>query len=188
MSRHRKLISPSQVEEATKKKEKENNRFRAFLKKCADPDDLDMQFKELHNKIFPLYDCKQCRNCCKLLSAQIPEEEIDRIAVFLNTSREDFISEYLEQDGFGGWIEKHSPCGFLSETGDCILGELCPKSCTNFPYTNQPNRLFSLYSALDTVTVCPVAYEIFEALKELYDYDTYRRNLRKSPIIKISIG
>jgi len=181
MSRHRKLIPPSHVEEAAKKKEKENKRFRSFLKKRADPDELDMQFKELHNRIFPLYDCKRCRNCCKLLSAQIPGEDIDRIASFLNMSREEFVDKHLQQEELGEWIEKHSPCGFLSETGECRLGKFCPKSCKDFPYTNQPDRLFSLYSILNAVSVCPAAYEIFEALKELYDFDTYRRNLRKKP-------
>jgi hypothetical protein len=32
---------------------------------------------------------------------------------------------------------------------------------------------------LDAVSICPAAYEILEALKELYDFDNYRRSLRR---------
>ena len=97
MTNQRKRITPSQVEEAAKKKEKENMRFRSFLKNRADPEVLDRQFRELHKMIFPLYDCSQCRNCCKLLAAEIPEADIDRDAAFLNMSREEFIDKHLEK-------------------------------------------------------------------------------------------
>ena len=179
MTNPRKRIKPSQVEEAAKKKEKENKRFRSFLKNRADPEVLDLQFRELHKMIFPRYDCRQCRNCCKLLAPQIPEADIDRDAEFLHMSREEFIDRHLERTDFGEWIEKHSPCGFLTETGECGLGECCPDSCKKFPYTDQPDRLYSLYSVLDAVSICPAAYEILEALKELYDFDDYRRSLRR---------
>lgn len=66
------LIQPSHVEKAAKQKENENLRFRSFLKKRADPNAPDLQFLELHEQIFPLCDCSQCRNCCKLLHAEIP--------------------------------------------------------------------------------------------------------------------
>ena len=79
----------------------------------------------------------------------------------------------MKRTDFGEWIEKHSPCGFLTETGECSLGECCPDSCKKFPYTDQPDRLYSLYSVLDAVSICPAAYEILEALKELYDFDSY---------------
>ena len=179
MANRRKRIKPSQVEEAAKKKEKENKRFRSFLKNRADPEVLDLQFRELHKMIFPRYDCNQCRNCCKLLAPQIPEADIDRDAAFLHMSRDEFIDKHLERTDFGEWIEKHSPCGFLTETGECSLGECCPDSCKKFPYTDQPDRLYSLYSVLDAVSICPAAYEILEALKELYDFDEYRRSLRR---------
>lgn len=178
MSKRRNLIQPSQVAAAAEKKEKENMRFRSFLKSHADPYELDLQFKELHKMIFPLYNCNRCRNCCKLLAAQIPEEDIDRDAAFLNMSREEFIDKYLEHADFGEWIEKHSPCGFLTEAGECTLGECCPENCKKFPYTDQPDRLESLYSVLAAVSVCPAAYEIFEALKELYGFAAYKRSLR----------
>lgn len=40
--------------------------------------------------------------------------------------------------------------------------------------TFKPERLWSLYSTLDAVEVCPVAFEIFEELKQEYGF-RYRR-------------
>lgn len=65
----RRLIRPEELAEAAKRKEKENMRFRSFLKRVADPAELDKQFLVLHREFFPLYDCAKCRNCCKLLQA-----------------------------------------------------------------------------------------------------------------------
>lgn len=47
------------------RKEEENYRFRNYLKNYADEEELDKQFKRLHEKYFKIYDCKKCRNCCK---------------------------------------------------------------------------------------------------------------------------
>lgn len=180
MARKAKLIQPYQVEQAAKRKAKENKRFRSFLKTHADPDVLDRQFLELHQQIFPRYDCSQCRNCCKLLHAEIPAWEIDRDAAHLNMTKEEFVTKYLEQDDFGAWTEKHLPCGFLMEDGECRLGDCRPDGCRKFPYTDQPERLESLYSVLNAVSVCPAAYEILEALKLIYDFDSYRKGKHHS--------
>lgn len=58
------MIKPSQVKEAFKKVENENYKFRTYLKKYADIDELDKQFLKLHNELFVNYDCSKCRNCC----------------------------------------------------------------------------------------------------------------------------
>lgn len=179
MARKTQLIKPDQVVCAAKRKEKENQRFRAFLKNHADPDVLDRQFLELHQQIFPRYDCSQCRNCCKLLHGEIPAWEIDRDAAWLHMTREELISKHLERAGADRWIEKHLPCGFLMENGGCRLGDCQPDNCKSFPYTDQPGRLSSLYSVLNAASVCPAAYEILEALKQVYDFDSYRRRKRR---------
>lgn len=182
MSKKLQMIRPEQVVEAAKRKKKENRRFRSFLKNKANPLELDHQFMRLHKKIFSHYDCSKCRNCCKLFHAEIPEADIDRDAAWLGISREDFISEYLEQGNFGEWTEKHLPCGFLNTDGNCKLGDCRPDSCKKFPYTDQPERLFSLYSVLNAVEVCPAAYEILEALKKEYNFSLRQNGNHRSTI------
>ena len=46
------MISPNKVFAAATKRENENLRFRTFLKKHADPDELDRQFLALHKELF----------------------------------------------------------------------------------------------------------------------------------------
>ncbi|MBR2894915.1 MAG: YkgJ family cysteine cluster protein [Oscillospiraceae bacterium] len=146
MEQKRKFIRLDQVVATAKRKENENLRFRSFLKRNAKEDDLGRRFAKLHQEIFAHYDCSKCRNCCKLLSVEIPEDEVDRDAVFLGIPRDRFIEEYLEQDMFGNWVGKYTPCVFLNPDGSCTLGDHRPENCKKYPYTDQPERLQSLYS------------------------------------------
>jgi hypothetical protein len=83
----------------------------------------------------------------------------------------EFIDTYLvNEKAEGKYQTKHKPCDFLEENGGCKLGECKPESCEKFPYTNQPGRMESLYSVLDAVEVCPVAFEILERLKQEYHF------------------
>ena len=86
-----------------------------------------------------------------------------------------FVEQYLQEKMTDGNYEtKHEPCDFLTTDGACALGDCKPDSCKTLPYTDQPGRLFSLYSVLSVVEVCPVAFEIFERVKEEYHW-RYRR-------------
>ena len=51
------LIKIEDLERLALEKEDENYRFRRFLKNHADEEELDKQFKRLHEKYFKLYDC-----------------------------------------------------------------------------------------------------------------------------------
>lgn len=63
---------------------------------------------------------------------------------------------------------------YIAEDGNCRLGACRPESCKKYPYTDQPDRWASLYSVLDVIEVCPVAFEIYERLKKEYVW-RYRR-------------
>ena len=151
------MILPDKVRAEAKKKENENFKFRTFLKCHADEDKLDRQFLRLHKEFFADYDCSKCRNCCKMYKGSIPVEDIDRDAQYLEITSEQFIGIYLEKEDYGiNYQTKHKPCDFLQEDGNCKLGDC------------KPERLSSLLSILDTIEICPVAFEIFERLKEEY--------------------
>ena len=70
---------------------------------------------------------------------------------------------------------RSTPCDFLQDDGTCLLGDHKPDGCKKYPYTDQPDRMGSLLSFLDIVSVCPVAYEILERLKEEYGFSDTRR-------------
>ena len=165
------MLPPRKVQFEAKKRGNENLRFRTFLKCNADEEELDRQFKELHDELFATYDCNRCRNCCKMYYGEIPEQDLQQDADYLGIKVEEFRNKYLEKElRDGNYQTKHMPCDFLSTEGSCVLGECRPDSCKKFPYTDQPDRLHSLYSVLDVIEVCPVAFEIFERLKKEYSF------------------
>lgn len=49
--------------------------------------------------------------------------------------------------------------------------ETCkPQSCIDYPFTDQPERLFSLISIIESASVCPVVFEMIERLKIEYGF------------------
>lgn len=165
------MIPPRKVRFEAKKKWNENIEFRTFLKCNVAEKELDEQFLRLHKELFATYDCSRCRNCCKMYHGSIPQADIERDAKHLNLSLNELKNKYLkEMDAEGSFQTKHMPCDFLQGNGECMLGNCKPENCTKFPYTDQPERLQSLYSVLDTLEVCPVAFEIYEQLKKEYGF------------------
>lgn len=165
------MIAPRKIKYAAGKKENENLRFRAFLKENADEKELDQQFQNLHRELFAVYDCSRCRNCCKMYQGFIPREDLERDSEYLGMTVEMFIRLYLEPDEREeGYCTLHNPCDFLQENGDCLLGDCRPENCRKYPYTDQPERLQSMYSILEAAEVCPVVYEILERLKDMYGF------------------
>ena len=165
------MIAPRKVRFEAKKKENENLEFRIFLKGHADEKELDEQFKRFHDELFSNYDCSRCRNCCKMYRGSIPSEDLERDAEILDLTKEQFVEKYLIKNEVEDTYEtKNKPCDFLQEDGNCKLGECRPENCKKYPYTDQPDRLQSLYSVLNAVEVCPVAFEIYERLKKEYEF------------------
>jgi len=167
------MIRPSQVAFYSKKAEKNNYQFRSWLKFHVNPEDLDRHFLKLHNELFSNYDCSRCRNCCKKYYGSIPKTDLRKDASYLGLTVDEFREKYLdttEEPGENGYRTKNKPCDFLDQDGNCILGECKPTACTEYPHTNKPDRMESLLSFLDAVSVCPVAYEICERLKSHYNF------------------
>jgi Fe-S-cluster containining protein len=85
----------------------------------------------------------------------------------------DFRTKYLQDkidEGEQAYSTKNKPCDFLQEDGSCLLGDNKPENCKMYPFTDRPDRMGSLLSVLDTISICPVAYEIWERLKKEYGF------------------
>lgn len=163
------LIKIEDLERLALKKENENYRFRRFLKNHADEEELDKQFKRLHEKYFRVYDCSKCRNCCKKLGISMTEEELDKICDYLHLDKGSYVEENLNEK-YGEYSFKNTKCQFLNEDNSCMVSSCLPITCKEFPYTNKPERLFSLLNIVANAKVCPVIYEILEELKKEYHF------------------
>ena len=166
------MLQPRKVKFQAKRKENENIAFRSFLKMNAEEDELDERFLRLHRELFASYDCSKCRNCCKEFYGVIPEADMEADAKYLGVSVEQFKEIFLKPNASeDGYQTLHKSCDFFDpETSECRLGNNRPEDCKKYPYTDQPERLHSLFSVLEAIEVCPVAFEIFERLKQEYGF------------------
>lgn len=163
------MIDIKELKQLANKKEDENYRFRRYLKNHADEEELDRQFKKLHEKYFKIYDCKKCRNCCKEIGISMSEEELDKICNYLKLDKEKYIEKNLINN-YGEYSFKDTKCKFLDECNNCQIENCLPITCKEYPYTNKEERLFSLLGVVANASVCPVVYEILEELKREYHF------------------
>jgi len=167
------MITPTEVKVQAQKLEEQNYKFRTFLRNRADDDELDAQFLALHKELFAGYDCCKCTNCCKTYDITLTDDEVRRIAVYLEMTESDFAAEYLtdaDADDERPHKFKLNPCSFLNGDGRCRIQSCKPDICNGFPYTDQPDRLSSMYSIIEHAEVCPVVFEILERLKMMYGF------------------
>jgi Fe-S-cluster containining protein len=162
------MIDPSAINAIAKKREKENLKFRTFLKNRADEEELDGQFLALHNELFSGYDCCQCANCCKATRTTVQEDEIAPITEHLGVAKQEFVNTYLSMDN--GGYELKSPCPFLTASGKCAIQECKPEECRDFPHTDKPERIDSLLGIVSFAEQCPVVFEMLERLKKIYRF------------------
>lgn len=167
------MIEPSKVAARARRLEQQNFEFRTFLKIHADYNELDSQFSMLHKELFANYDCSKCANCCRTYDVVLDKNEVKKIAEFLKKTRDEFSTKYLLLADTGSekqYVFKHKPCSFLDDGGKCQIQDCKPNACKDYPFTDKPDRLFSMYSVIDHASLCPVAFEILERLKMIYGF------------------
>ena len=166
------MISPADVHGAASRLERENLRFRTFLKNRADENALDRDFASLHDELFSEEFCIQCGNCCREYSTVLKDNDIGAIAKYLRITPSAFLSEYTEDSPDGPEIK--APCRFLSSDGRCEIQVCKPEDCKAFPYTDRPERIWSLYNTISLASVCPLVFEILQRLKKRYGFRSQR--------------
>ena len=163
------MIELSKLKTAYKRTAKQNERFRIFLKNNAVDYELDAHFLRLHKELFSEYDCCKCSNCCRLYDIVVEKDDVKRISEHLRLSENDFVEQYLDEYEDSHKM-KDKPCSFLDVDGKCLIQGIKPAVCRDFLYTNKPYRLYNLYGILSFAEECPIAFEILERLKMIYNY------------------
>ncbi len=84
------------------------------------------------------FKCQRCGNCCNMHGYVCLEEgEVDTIAAFMNMSTGDFINTYTEimPDRRGLTLAEFADgrCVFLLEDNSCLIHDVKPQQCKNFP-------------------------------------------------------
>ncbi|WP_196885580.1 YkgJ family cysteine cluster protein [Aureivirga sp. CE67] len=149
----------------SKESMKESKKYFYRLKKRV-PKNLDLIMLDLHEEEFKKTDCLTCANCCKTTSPIFTEKDIQRISKHLKMKEVQFIKNYLERDEDDFYVLKSSPCTFLGYDNECMIYDVRPKACGEYPHTNR-RKFFQLTDlTLKNTEVCPATYSIVEKLKQ----------------------
>jgi Fe-S-cluster containining protein len=143
---------------------KENKNFVSRLRKKK-PKNLDTVVYGIHNEVFEKVDCLECANCCKSISPIIIDRDIDRIAKFLKMKRADVIDQYFIIDEDDDYVFKKTPCPFLMPDNYCMIYEVRPRACREYPHTDRKRFYQILNLTYRNSFVCPAVYEVIESLK-----------------------
>jgi Fe-S-cluster containining protein len=135
------------------------------LKKLK-PYDVDELFHTQHEQVFTEIDCLDCANCCKTTPALVTNEDINRISKYLQISSKEFISKYVAKDEDGDTVLNKTPCSFLATDNKCIIYEVRPFACKDYPHTNRKKMQQVLELTLKNTEICPAVVRILENIED----------------------
>lgn len=148
-----------------KEKWAENKKYFSKLKRKP-PKRLDLLMQELHDREFESTDCLDCANCCKTTSPIFTEKDISRISKHLKMKEIQFISQYLNRDEDDFMVLKSAPCAFLDDDNSCLIYEVRPRACSEYPHTNRKKFAQLTDLTLKNTEICPAVFNMVENLKK----------------------
>ena len=155
-----------QLPKLAKDKEKENSIFFSKLRKKP-PKNLDTIMQDLHEEEFRRTDCLDCANCCKTTGPLFTDKDVDRIAKHLKIKSSAFEEQYLRKDEDNDLVLQTTPCAFLASDNYCLIYEVRPKACREYPHTDRKkfNQITNI--TMKNLEICPAAFRIVEKMKAL---------------------
>lgn len=161
------MLKPSlnEIQKLAKDKHNENKKYFDKLKKKV-PKNLDYVMQELHENEFKKTNCLECANCCKTTGPLFTSADIERIAKFLKLKPQQFIAQYLRIDEEQDYVLQNVPCTFLDHENYCMIYDVRPKACREFPHTNRQKFHQISNLTLKNVAICPATYNIVEQMKK----------------------
>ncbi|SFS95318.1 hypothetical protein SAMN04487906_2305 [Zhouia amylolytica] len=154
-----------QLPQLAKDKHKENKKYFSKLKKKP-PKNLDQLMQELHDEEFSKTDCLTCANCCKTTGPLFTNADIERIAKHLKLKPQQFIDQYLTIDEDNDYILQSVPCTFLDHDNYCLIYDVRPKACREYPHTDRKKFHQITNLTLKNTAICPAAFNIVEEMKK----------------------
>ena len=143
----------------------ENKKYFDKLKKKT-PKNLDYVMQDLHKVEFKKTNCLNCANCCKTTGPLFTIADIERIAKYLRQKPQQFINNYLRVDEEQDYVLQNIPCSFLDHENACMIYDVRPKACREFPHTDRKKFQQITDLTLKNVAICPAAFNIVEEMKK----------------------
>ncbi|MRM84228.1 YkgJ family cysteine cluster protein [Riemerella anatipestifer] len=146
-------------------KYKEHKKFLDKLKKKT-PKNLDYLTQEIHDEVFDEIDCLSCANCCKTTGPLFTTQDIERISKFLKLKPTQFEEKYLKIDEDNDWVLQQLPCPFLFSDNTCMIYEVRPKACREFPHTDRKKIYQINHLTIKNIEICPATFKWVEKMRE----------------------
>ena len=147
-----------------KDKHIENKKYFDKLKKKT-PKNLDYLIQDIHEEEFKKTDCLTCANCCKTTGPLFTDADIERIAKSFKQNPAQFIAQHLRLDEDQDYVLQEVPCKFLDSDNKCLIYDIRPKACREFPHTNRKKFQQITAITLKNTAICPAVFNIIEKLK-----------------------
>jgi uncharacterized protein len=157
------LFNLVEIEQLSHTKEKENLRFRSYLKSQNEAK-IDRMVHELFAYYSKEIACTQCGNCCTKLRPVMIELDIDILTKTLKLTREKFRKQYITIDTDGDMLFKHLPCRFFKDK-KCSIYASRPHDCQSYPHLQKSEITSRLYGILENYSICPIVFNVIEELK-----------------------
>ncbi len=153
-----------------KEAKEHKNDFAKIIKKIKKkiPKNFDYIMLEIHDNVFSKIDCLTCANCCKTTSPIVTEKDIERISKKMRIKPVKFIEQYLQKDTDGQWMFKQTPCVFLDEDNYCMIYDVRPKACREYPHLDRKKNVQLLNLHLKNTEICPAVFDAFIELEKNY--------------------
>ncbi len=160
-------IDLSKIKYYAQKYEKQNGKFRSYLKNMDQADEeLDSLVVEISNAIVNQINCKTCANCCKEKSPIVSEKEILSISNRLEISKEEFINKYLENtEENNDFMISKRPCPFL-KNNVCEIYDISRRIAGLIRIFKKKDLRSRLLGVIENYTVCPIVFNTYNQLKE----------------------
>lgn len=148
-----------------KDKHNENKKYLDKLKKKP-PKNLDYMMVDIHEEVFDEVDCLSCANCCKTTGPLFTTADIERISKHFRMKPQAFIEQYLRIDEDKDYVLQQVPCAFLDNENYCMIYDVRPKACREYPHTDRKKFQQIAHLTLKNVAICPATYKVVEEMKK----------------------
>lgn len=159
------------INEWKRKNEQGKKETQAILKKLKKKKGkrLDQLADETHESVFKSIDCLDCANCCTSIPPIVTKTDTARIAKKFGMKPAEFEMEYLIVDEDGDTVMNTSPCPFLQKDHTCLIYDIRPKACRQFPHTDDMDFTKNMKLHRLNAQICPGVFHILRHLDEAID-------------------
>lgn len=125
---------------------------------------VDALFHQAHQEAFQEISCLTCAFCCKYVGPRWTQQDIQRVSRHLKMKESDFVETYVRSDEDDDFVFQSMPCPFLLDDNKCMIYEVRPKACREYPHTDRRKikQIFDL--TLTNSSCCPAVELILDKI------------------------